>query len=772
MRGGSSDPQMNFQLTTPSMTLAQQSTCKTQTLKPQWNETFAFDVEAPDEKDIISKFFFSDERPPSHDPDAKDNATIPDLTISEEDAAADTSSSSSSPKKGQQDHKGRRGKPLVRKAAADVASKKQQKEWRLECDLVDVDVGKEADSLGAVTVDVLPLRNQRLYKRWHLLRKARLHAEGDEEIPKKIAQDAYFWDQDDAQDDGKISGEVELLVRWLYDPSKDPWVPPSFTTLADDASSSESAVVNECLLIGLFQCRDLPAMDDNVLLDDSSDPFLTFQIFRGDEPASTKAQSTTKYQTLFPVYREELVLRGGPWKEDDGLVLRVVAEDFDLTSKSDNLGAVDIPLKEIRDKQQQGEKFWRAWHTLVLPKGVVPVNQKDIEARGNPPAQVELFLKLGANSPSPPEEEPTNKSCLAGIFGAPSSSLFGAPPSPELADGRLDDDPAEEVLVTKETTPHRGPLLPSELRKAAKSAEALQSTLLKDSHKLTELVSSYKSFLCDPGNRRGCLDLAKKLRTAILAHRLRSSERSLRLQVVNLVRFPLLSLPGCRRRRRRCGALSSSSSSPGRRRRLRAFFLLPWRRGFLDDESLLGGGGAPPSAEGESTTTPPLSQDEVRPSVHKASKTSFVASHAFMADLESSLANMVKDVVNVMELYNDLTRMNKNWNAALKALAFVENTIPEIVSALETIQSIIQVILKAIQGISFPPNPAVLVDMLHTMRSIFKQAKSVYKVYCRHHPLTKAVGVLSLFAKHLVDAISRCANLLSGEDGDGLCGCC
>mmetsp|Transcript_24273 Transcript_24273/g.78454 ORF Transcript_24273/g.78454 Transcript_24273/m.78454 type:complete len:147 (-) Transcript_24273:2344-2784(-) len=109
MRGGSSDPQMNFQLTTPSMTLAQQSTCKTQTLKPQWNETFAFDVEAPDEKDIISKFFFSDERPPSHDPDAKDNATIPDLTISEEDAAADTSSSSSSPKKGQQDHKGRRG---------------------------------------------------------------------------------------------------------------------------------------------------------------------------------------------------------------------------------------------------------------------------------------------------------------------------------------------------------------------------------------------------------------------------------------------------------------------------------------------------------------------------------------------------------------------------------------------------------------------------------------------------------------------------------------
>lgn len=76
-----------------------------------------------------------------------------------------------------------------------------------------------------------------------------------------------------------------------------------------------------------------------------------------------------------------------------------------------------------------------------------------------------------------------------------------------------------------------------------------------------------------------------------------------------------------------------------------------------------------------------------------------------------------------MGRYNDLTKMNANWDDALKALAFVENAVPKIVSALEVIKSIIEIILKAIQGISFPPNPAVLVDMLNTFRQIFKQVR-------------------------------------------------
>lgn len=114
--------------------------------------------------------------------------------------------------------------------------------------------------------------------------------------------------------------------------------------------------------------------------------------------------------------------------------------------------------------------------------------------------------------------------------------------------------------------------------------------------------------------------------------------------------------------------------------------------------------------------------------------------------------------------------MNADWDEALKSLAFVENAIPKIVSALEVLQSILDVILEAIKGISFPPNPATLVTLLVKSRQIFKQAKSVYEVYKLNVQLAKSVTILTVFAKHLVDAISRCAALFGGDGG--FCHCC
>ena len=612
------------------------------------------------------------------------------------------------------DPKGRRGKPLKRKEAKDVTSKKQQKQWRLSCDLVDIDQASAADSLGAVTIDVLPLRNHELYKAWHLLKKPNLHAADDVTIPSEVASDAFFWDDDAAEADGKVSGDVELLLRWLYEPDEDPWT-PSFPK-----STKGGPTFNE-VQIGLFKARELPAFDANVLTANSSDPFFTFQVISlsGDD-GSKQVESTTKYQTLFPVYREDITIRGGPWSNLGDLVLRVTGQDYDLTSATDNLGVVDIPLLKILDEQQ--DQSWRAWHTLILPPDLVPVNQKDIERRGNPKAQVELFLKLGFND----EPTPAPQTCMP--------KIFGAPPCPELADGR------EETVPPSPPSPPR--VTTAELTAASKNAAAF-----KDVGQLTDLVKAYKGFLCDPANRQACLDLASRLRLAILAHRQNASNRSFRLQLTNLVRFPFIIRRSHPRQLTGTPPLTSLTS---------------WRMGFLVGRRL-DNVGAPPAAE---------TQDDVRPTVKKASKTSFVATHAFMADLEKSVSGLVQNIVDVTELYNDLMRMNDKWNDALKALAFVENTIPEVVSALETIQSIIQVILKAIQGISFPPNPAVLVDLLHTARSIMKQGRSVYKVYCRHSALTKAVGVLTLFAKHLVDAIARVANLLADEDGDGLCGAC
>jgi len=58
--------------------------------------------------------------------------------------------------------------------------------------------------------------------------------------------------------------------------------------------------------------------------------------------------------------------------------------------------------------------------------------------------------------------------------------------------------------------------------------------------------------------------------------------------------------------------------------------------------------------------------------------------------------------------------LSRYFDEAIRSLAFVEHGVPKIVSALEMLQSLVQIILKAVQGVSFPPNPAVIVDFLHT----------------------------------------------------------
>lgn len=81
-------------------------------------------------------------------------------------------------------------------------------------------------------------------------------------------------------------------------------------------------------------------------------------------------------------------------------------------------------------------------------------------------------------------------------------------------------------------------------------------------------------------------------------------------------------------------------------------------------------------------------------------------------------------------------------------------------------------ILKAIQGVSFPPNPALVVDALHTCRRVMKQASSVWEVYKLQGKLGKAVKQMSTFALKLVDAVARTAELLKHADMGGCCPCC
>ena len=114
--------------------------------------------------------------------------------------------------------------------------------------------------------------------------------------------------------------------------------------------------------------------------------------------------------------------------------------------------------------------------------------------------------------------------------------------------------------------------------------------------------------------------------------------------------------------------------------------------------------------------------------------------------------------------------LSRYFDEAIRSLAFVEHCVPKIVSALEMLQSLVQIILKAVQGVAFPPNPFLVVDVLQTSRRTLKQSMSIYDVYKLQPELKKAVKVLSEFALKLVDAIARTAELLKNQPT--CCACC
>jgi len=180
------------------------------------------------------------------------------------------------------------------------------------------------------------------------------------------------------------------------------------------------------------------------------------------------------------------------------------------------------------------------------------------------------------------------------------------------------------------------------------------------------------------------------------------------------------------------------------------------------------GGGAPPAAEGRGKPEEP----PAKPSVKLKKKGAVRKKSAgVLGGVAASIKDLVADLSNVFLLYSDLNHLGHNFDDALRSLAYVEHCVPKIVSALEMLQSIVQIILKAVQGVSFPPNPAIIVDLMHTSRRVMKQASSIYDVYKAQPDLAKSVALLSAFALRLVDAIARTAKMLKDADLACCCSC-
>ncbi|KAH8073186.1 C2 domain-containing protein [Aureococcus anophagefferens] len=173
-------------------------------------------------------------------------------------------------------------------------------------------------------------------------------------------------------------------------------------------------------------------------------------------------------------------------------------------------------------------------------------------------------------------------------------------------------------------------------------------------------------------------------------------------------------------------------------------------------------GGAPPAAEGAAAPSVKLPKSDA---VRSQSK-------GVMGGVLDGVRGAIADVGNVVKLAGDLGHLHSNFDEAIESLAYVEHCVPKIVSALEMLQSVVQVILKAVQGVAFPPNPAVIVDLMHTSRRVMKQAASVVDVYDSQADLAKSVGILSKFALKLVDSIARTAALLKNAPSLGCCDSC
>lgn len=592
MEGGTSDPFINFKLYAGDSTLEKTSQTCLRTVKPQWNEDFEFEVVPPDDQDILLKTLFGDDDDDDpdavNDPDKKKDVVIPDLRPPKEEDE-------------KFDYHDRVGNPPTRQAPKEVAAKTQQNQWRLVCDLEDADITSSSDSMGQVAIDLLPLRNHKLQRKWHTVQR-KPAPDPDDDAKLKKSKMSYLWDTgDDDDDDGEVSGEVEVLLRWLYEPERDTWQP--FQDL-DEAPK----LYNE-LRIGLFRARNLPAMDD-----DTSDPTMSFSIVpngrvvdESGKPFKSKPHvSETKYKTLCPVWKQIINIRGGPWgtaRKPSQFTLKISCMDHDLFSASDAMGTCDVPLEDL-----VGGKVLGKWFPLELPG-----------AQQEEQAEVFLFLQLAYND-QPEKKRVRPLACFA------CTGLFGAPPAAETFDGR----DLAPVVTEQQLT-----MTPATVRQAQSNALVLRDNLRADHAMFHNLVDTCRNFLGDPTNKARCLALAEGLRTAVEANRANAAAKSLRICRANLNRF------ACRVALRLPSGFFASD-----RRRPPLLSLSAWRRGFFVKARPIG---APDSAEnndGKDNNGSDIKQEDVKPSFTKTKKASFSATSEFMDGLQS----IVAEIVNVTEL--------------------------------------------------------------------------------------------------------------------------
>ncbi|KAJ8611843.1 hypothetical protein CTAYLR_005776 [Chrysophaeum taylorii] len=142
-----------------------------------------------------------------------------------------------------------------------------------------------------------------------------------------------------------------MFARLRGRKSKPPGVVASSSVVVfEDADPSKPPNVVKIMIHG---ARELLVMDKNLVSKGgSSDPFVVLKL------DGEKCKTTVKKKRTNPVWNEAFELAA--FDDDDEAVVDLVVWDYDAFSSPDFMGAVQIPVKSLADREYQ-----RRWHPLL-----------------------------------------------------------------------------------------------------------------------------------------------------------------------------------------------------------------------------------------------------------------------------------------------------------------------------------------------------------------------------------------------------------------------
>lgn len=219
----------------------------------------------------------------------------------------------------------------------------------IHCAVDDWDLLSGNDFMGQFWIEVGDFKSRELDRRWY----ACAGEKAKRETPPDPAHPL---------------GKIEVACRWIFLEKFNLPVPPRMS--GDDDFPGEAT---NGLHVFLVRGARLPIMDKNLIGGGgSSDPLVTITL------DGERRNSKVKKKNLGPIWNEYFEFP----VEDTSDVLRVVCDDWDLTSGNDFMGAVDVPLRMLTDRT-----LFRQWWWLRDENG------RDLKASG----KLELAFRLFHN---------------------------------------------------------------------------------------------------------------------------------------------------------------------------------------------------------------------------------------------------------------------------------------------------------------------------------------------------------------------------------------